>query len=175
MKTAQLLPLTKYAHNGQYDEYSPSCSISPSVVFALFWQQIGAYSEGSAFTVLPFAAFIAEPCNYALLTTNRCREWGLVELEFRRALTLLWRLFTATPQQYRSRCIAPTKCEFEKLWASSHFQPSPFALRGYRYCVRLNRSVVFALFWQQIGAYSEGRSEERRVGKECRSRWSPYH
>ena len=24
-------------------------------------------------------------------------------------------------------------------------------------------------------AYTEGRSEERRVGKECRSRWSPYH
>ena len=22
---------------------------------------------------------------------------------------------------------------------------------------------------------NEGRSEERRVGKECRSRWSPYH
>ena len=22
---------------------------------------------------------------------------------------------------------------------------------------------------------SAGRSEERRVGKECRSRWSPYH
>src|SRR2546430_8638189 len=24
-------------------------------------------------------------------------------------------------------------------------------------------------------AAQEGRSEERRVGKECRSRWSPYH
>ena len=24
-------------------------------------------------------------------------------------------------------------------------------------------------------AYIEMRSEERRVGKECRSRWSPYH
>ena len=24
-------------------------------------------------------------------------------------------------------------------------------------------------------AYFERRSEERRVGKECRSRWSPYH
>ena len=24
-------------------------------------------------------------------------------------------------------------------------------------------------------ALDEGRSEERRVGKECRSRWSPYH
>src|ERR671920_1427752 len=26
-----------------------------------------------------------------------------------------------------------------------------------------------------IGATTENRSEERRVGKECRSRWSPYH
>src|SRR5258708_34757191 len=24
-------------------------------------------------------------------------------------------------------------------------------------------------------ARADGRSEERRVGKECRSRWSPYH
>src|SRR3712207_9480945 len=33
-----------------------------------------------------------------------------------------------------------------------------------------NRHVYDAL---QAGA--AGRSEERRVGKECRSRWSPYH
>src|SRR5258706_4830965 len=26
-----------------------------------------------------------------------------------------------------------------------------------------------------ISARIKGRSEERRVGKECRSRWSPYH
>src|SRR2546430_3489287 len=26
-----------------------------------------------------------------------------------------------------------------------------------------------------IGRSNENRSEERRVGKECRSRWSPYH
>ena len=25
------------------------------------------------------------------------------------------------------------------------------------------------------GLESDTRSEERRVGKECRSRWSPYH
>ena len=25
------------------------------------------------------------------------------------------------------------------------------------------------------GSGNAGRSEERRVGKECRSRWSPYH
>ena len=31
--------------------------------------------------------------------------------------------------------------------------------------------------WRPAPAHSEGptRSEERRVGKECRSRWSPYH
>jgi len=26
-----------------------------------------------------------------------------------------------------------------------------------------------------LGTMVYGRSEERRVGKECRSRWSPYH
>ena len=27
----------------------------------------------------------------------------------------------------------------------------------------------------EVGEAIEARSEERRVGKECRSRWSPYH
>ena len=30
-------------------------------------------------------------------------------------------------------------------------------------------------FDTEVTESSEGRSEERRVGKECRSRWSPYH
>ena len=29
--------------------------------------------------------------------------------------------------------------------------------------------------WAVVSAALAGRSEERRVGKECRSRWSPYH
>ena len=29
-------------------------------------------------------------------------------------------------------------------------------------------------FWQNFANFNP-RSEERRVGKECRSRWSPYH
>jgi len=28
---------------------------------------------------------------------------------------------------------------------------------------------------KDVGAVAADRSEERRVGKECRSRWSPYH
>src|SRR3712207_6923214 len=35
-------------------------------------------------------------------------------------------------------------------------------------------SVVLVLFLALFGALA-WRSEERRVGKECRSRWSPYH
>ena len=31
------------------------------------------------------------------------------------------------------------------------------------------------LIVDEIHKYKPGRSEERRVGKECRSRWSPYH
>ena len=27
----------------------------------------------------------------------------------------------------------------------------------------------------EIRQFTNARSEERRVGKECRSRWSPYH
>ena len=48
-----------------------------------------------------------------------------------------------------------------------------------------NGSLGMVRQWQQIeyeGHYSQSymkalddRSEERRVGKECRSRWSPYH
>ena len=33
---------------------------------------------------------------------------------------------------------------------------------------------VLSLQWLLL-LLSTGRSEERRVGKECRSRWSPYH
>src|SRR5258708_40154651 len=32
-----------------------------------------------------------------------------------------------------------------------------------------------AIHWLAPDAAGHGRSEERRVGKECRSRWSPYH
>ena len=34
---------------------------------------------------------------------------------------------------------------------------------------------IFSLMESFFHGKSSGRSEERRVGKECRSRWSPYH
>src|SRR2546421_9192925 len=42
---------------------------------------------------------------------------------------------------------------------------------------RLRAGVITDIFRQFVPEESveEQRSEERRVGKECRSRWSPYH
>ena len=47
-------------------------------------------------------------------------------------------------------------------WCGPHWQPRGFVLRSGRHPGETHRC-------------SAGRSEERRVGKECRSRWSPYH
>ena len=45
-------------------------------------------------------------------------------------------------------------------------------------CLFLNgfkdTTLVFDMFFRK-NPDNLGRSEERRVGKECRSRWSPYH
>ena len=36
-------------------------------------------------------------------------------------------------------------------------------------------SMAHITMLESIGLLTKERSEERRVGKECRSRWSPYH
>ena len=45
--------------------------------------------------------------------------------------------------------------------------------------ISTDTSNSYPIQWRYINRMpqfgSEGRSEERRVGKECRSRWSPYH
>ena len=45
-------------------------------------------------------------------------------------------------------------------------------LREYNVDIQLNTRVTDLIIEDSI---CKGRSEERRVGKECRSRWSPYH
>src|SRR2546429_5328128 len=37
------------------------------------------------------------------------------------------------------------------------------------------KSLGVDLVLESTGRFTDRRSEERRVGKECRSRWSPYH
>ena len=40
--------------------------------------------------------------------------------------------------------------------------------------VQMAQLNFMAQYWD-FRSYKAQRSEERRVGKECRSRWSPYH
>src|SRR5256885_12628784 len=42
---------------------------------------------------------------------------------------------------------------------------------GRRFCVTSLRDALA----RRLSYFPSTRSEERRVGKECRSRWSPYH
>src|SRR2546430_17229256 len=55
------------------------------------------------------------------------------------------------------------------------------ALRGRKFVVEDHRIDILApampakFIGLATADESSGRSEERRVGKECRSRWSPYH
>ena len=37
------------------------------------------------------------------------------------------------------------------------------------------KSTIHTFIRGMLFGIERGRSEERRVGKECRSRWSPYH
>src|SRR2546422_11028138 len=52
--------------------------------------------------------------------------------------------------------------------------PSPLADEGIETLIPGKVPVAPAAQGRMLAAQSQ-RSEERRVGKECRSRWSPYH
>ena len=47
--------------------------------------------------------------------------------------------------------------------------------RWYVALVRMHHEKKVAERLDKMGIENFVRSEERRVGKECRSRWSPYH
>src|SRR5260370_1317125 len=46
---------------------------------------------------------------------------------------------------------------------------------SYRDITKSERQALVADALDRFGIVAKKRSEERRVGKECRSRWSPYH
>ena len=84
---------------------------------------------------------------------------------------------SSTPPTFKTEIVTPSDAKMAK----AVFQA--IDRNRFKDALRLagkvkNPDVVRVLMWHYISASrspAKFRSEERRVGKECRSRWSPYH
>src|SRR3712207_519631 len=67
----------------------------------------------------------------------------------------------------------------ESVGTEGHFRVLSYPFLLFFTCQRLGllgKELLPSAFLQHIfPLFADIRSEERRVGKECRSRWSPYH
>src|SRR3712207_8416446 len=87
----------------------------------------------------------------------------------RRRHTRYWRDWSS--DVCSSDLVEPERGEQPELVLERHADPARWLARGVTAAERLApRHAGGALVGRQAV-----RSEERRVGKECRSRWSPYH
>src|ERR1039457_2357102 len=57
---------------------------------------------------------------------------------------------------------------------ANHVEEAPFRIIGWVKNEVRSRGIKRLAEWHRL-TVEASRSEERRVGKECRSRWSPYH
>ena len=60
-------------------------------------------------------------------------------------------------------------------WRAREFGPLLSAAREIEEQIREHQSLIHEVEMEMRRGFQGSRSEERRVGKECRSRWSPYH
>ena len=94
------------------------------------------------------------------------------------------RLYDSDPSQVTARILRQGEQVFGDDWFSVLLDPFYDRRSGYRFITNPNGLRQEGLFqniseeqwdWEGIWYTASTRSEERRVGKECRSRWSPYH
>src|SRR2546425_12210241 len=96
-----------------------------------------------------------------------------------------WFLLILTCPRQRARlcvdCESPGTRNEEGRWSlSSNAHPANIEfgldqISSQSFLLGLVPSWRPSLLWPGVSANQRCRSEERRVGKECRSRWSPYH
>ena len=80
------------------------------------------------------------------------------------------------------RCDHEQKCGYH-FTPRDYFEQNPsekekFAENSFRSYAPIKEAKPIATSYIDLDIVNQslrGRSEERRVGKECRSRWSPYH
>ena len=118
--------------------------------------------------MLLFVLSILAVFHFALPSgSSRLAELGLlwVAIVFT-ALLGLGRAFVAEREQGLLDGLVLAPCDRSAIWLAKGI--ATFAFLALAEVVAL---PAFGLFFSPVS----WRSEERRVGKECRSRWSPYH
>ena len=87
-----------------------------------------------------------------------------------------WPKFSRSEAKKISQILLSGKVNY---WTGSEgkaFEKEFSSFVGTRYAIAVsNGSVALDLALKALNIKKGDRSEERRVGKECRSRWSPYH
>src|SRR5215813_10895478 len=128
------------------------------------------------------------------VVTTHCRSWGLshsrcearwLVYELRRLLDRAWRdslpRATSGDTEYRWSCLSDPLGSIRRTLFRARFALR--RSRGRRTCTRAGvwppataaRARLSVRHRPTPPGSPARRSEERRVGKECRSRWSPYH
>src|SRR2546422_11135134 len=106
-----------------------------------------------------FATYFA-----ALWTRKSARDSGFrAEMEEIRRVVLSSRVVAERP------VIDTAQQDLMALLNENSYQKGGFVLH------MLRTTLGDSAFFRGLHRYYDRRSEERRVGKECRSRWSPYH
>src|SRR2546426_9378670 len=73
-------------------------------------------------------------------------------------------------------CSSDLGAHVARKWERRGFLSAEYGTKAvYGRVIRGATGTVYAPEGLQVNAWAQDRSEERRVGKECRSRWSPYH
>src|SRR5712692_2362080 len=90
-----------------------------------------------------------------------------------------WNVFARSEKMYLKRYRGETNCQVTILLdASRSMKFTSHKIDKLEYSRFLAASIAYLAGMQRDAAgliVFDDRSEERRVGKECRSRWSPYH
>ena len=103
-----------------------------------------------------------EESNRIVKTTPRLSQWN--------RLTDIW-------EQVFNKLTGSWEIAIEGVAYRGMGNLAPYAVQqiiGYKVYEEFNKYVL-VVPPTMLKKFATGRSEERRVGKECRSRWSPYH
>src|SRR6476620_5468438 len=100
------------------------------------------------------------------------QDWTRAELDAVLAMAAEYKREPFSPRALERKSIALVFFN-SSLRTRTSFEIGAFQLGGHAVVLQPGKDAWPIEF--DLGTVMDGETEERRVGKECRSRWSPYH